>query len=1241
MALLAAVSAAGLHPGPLLGAWQQQQQPGGGSQRNVAAHAKRRGPPKRNGSSAGGGGRGRSAPKDGTAVKDPPPRARQGYPRRRDGGGGNSSGGGGSAGFGSPGSRPLRREDNGTDVEGDGDADWSAELLADLSESEVAELIGEDGSDADVLAGADAELRAAVEAVTSQFAFQLDAFQVKAVAHLLDGKSVLVCAPTGAGKTAIAEAATLHMLARGRRVIYTTPLKALSNQKLGEMRERFGVDSAGLQTGDASLNIEAPVVVMTTEILRNMLYRVDEEGRTARDGLQDVGLVVLDEVHYLGDPGRGSVWEEVIINLPPHIQLLGMSATVRNPEDLGGWITQVHGECETIRTLFRPVPLTWHFCHSTAPPSDDSSRPPAPARLLPLLNEGGRKINPALLPPRARFALDDEGEAWGRWDGASRGKQTMRTVEELSRVVEEDEWHDLPRWKRIPSLEAVTVSLAERGMLPAIWFIFSRRECDLAARHLQVHGSSLTTPAEREQIQQELDALAVDQPEAVKAGFTEALLRGVASHHAGCLPAWKSLVERLFQRGLLKLVFATETLAAGINMPARTTLIAALSRRRDSGIGSLYHNELLQMAGRAGRRGYDTVGNCVILQSKWEDPDAAWDIIRKGPEPLRSQFSTGYSMVLNLLYTRSLAEARAFLDRSFSRYLGSIGSQRRLEEAAKLEERAGGIMEEVARRAGVSADAEALWTTYQKLQGRLKEEKRAAKLLRAQLADERAVAAEQALLRLTLPRLVGLDLSGSNLNDSDYRLPAMLLCDLERGSTGVWVVESEPDYLCLGADNKLYQVSARHISGISEASEPHPVADDSEAFDSIMHHARALRSRNWTELSGDVGCADGSVVTAMLALRLRIPAPGSTSPDPDLVPLLPTPEGLEALDLMRRRVRAVKAQVNEIKVDRGFMRAAKALNTQAAKAAALMERAAMLRGEVESQTGGNWRAFEDLLAILQEAGALEGVQESEEHQKQVEQQRQLAAGLEGSSGEGTELSSSSLRSSSLSSSSISSGSGEKSSLAADSGVEGTAVSSEAAASATTDSGGGGSGGDSGGSGNGGPGHVMFTPLGRVAREINCANEMWMALVLTHSAVQALPPPQLAGVLCAVISAECVSRPSVWTAYSATEAVTAAVLELEGVRGGLEALQARHNVVAPISVDLRLAGLVEAWAAGCSWEELMKDCSLDDGDVARLLTRTVDLLRQVAFCDTLLPALRKSARQAKAAMVRKPISDLIA
>ena len=429
--------------------------------------------------------------------------------------------------------------------------------------------------------------------------------------HFLAGDSVVVCAPTGAGKTCIAEAAAIAVLASGRRAIYTTPLKALSNQKLAEMRARFGQARVGLQTGDASLNANAEVVIMTTEVLRNIMYRVKDEATGRVSGaevLANVGLIVLDEVHYLADPDRGSVWEEVVINCPRHIPLLCMSATVANPDDLGAWISRVHGRCQTVTTDLRPVPLGWHFCRSSK----------GVTSLLPLLSEDGNRPNEELLESpleglRASYAATLARRRLAKRAARMGGAGVQRSAVLNGDAVEEEAER---LWQRVPPPEAVLLQLAKRAMLPAIWFIFSRAECDATARRLQAKGVCLASPQERAVISLELDLLRTEQPEAVKVDLVPPLLAGIASHHAGCLPAWKGLVERLFQQGVLKLVFATGTLAAGINMPARTALVSSTSRRARVGHETIPHNELLQMAGRAGRRGFDTAGAltcCRIL----------------------------------------------------------------------------------------------------------------------------------------------------------------------------------------------------------------------------------------------------------------------------------------------------------------------------------------------------------------------------------------------------------------------------------------------------------------------------------------------------------------------------------------------------------------------------------------------------------------------------------------------------
>eukprot|EP00878_Enallax_costatus_P040101 GHUV01046088.1.p1 GENE.GHUV01046088.1~~GHUV01046088.1.p1 ORF type:complete len:518 (+),score=154.14 GHUV01046088.1:261-1814(+) len=484
---------------------------------------------------------------------------------------------------------------------------------------------------------------------------------------------------------------------------------------------------------------------MTTEILRNIMYRTAETvgtnkvGGTRDDRLGDVGLVVLDEVHYLGDPWRGSVWEEVIINCPRHIQILAMSATVRNPDDLGGWISAVHGDCVTIKTRFRPVPLQWVFCNKV---------PRRGAMFDDLLVGGNRNSSNSSsgqgmrLNPRLR--MDDWVDEELRYQAAREARQARELQQALqnqqqddllSGGLTEDDLNSLSRdsssgdgsssngngggrfrrkendraavarrvmAKRTPAQDQVIRQLQQNKMLPAIWFIMSRRDCDLSAINSNV---VLVNPEEEAQLVEELQQLYADNPDAVRVKLVPALLRGVSSHHAGCLPAWKSLVERCFQKGLLKLVFATGTLAAGINMPARTTIISNLARKSDDGVQLLPHNELLQMAGRAGRRGYDTLGHTVIVQGRYEGAETAHQIITAGPEPLLSQFTTSYSLVLNLCSVYSLDEAREFLSKSFGTYLLGEGTRTQRQEAHQLIQAATELAK-LAKEKGVATDAQ-------------------------------------------------------------------------------------------------------------------------------------------------------------------------------------------------------------------------------------------------------------------------------------------------------------------------------------------------------------------------------------------------------------------------------------------------------------------------------------------------------------------------------------------------------
>jgi superfamily II RNA helicase len=547
-------------------------------------------------------------------------------------------------------------------------------------------------------------------AESSWFPHPLDEFQIQANSALRLGHSVVVSAPTGSGKTLIGEYAIHRALLHGRIVFYTTPLKALSNQKFRDFRLQFGSDKVGLLTGDLNMNRKAQVVVMTTEIFRNMLYA--EVGDPEDDPLADVEAVVLDECHYMNDTQRGTVWEESIIHCPPSIQLVALSATVANASQLTDWIERVHGPTQLIVSDHRPVPLAFSFCSAKG--------------LHPLLNEAGTDLHPNC-------------KVWRAPKGHRRkGPKSPKAPQ-----------------PEAPPLSFVVAQLAERDMLPAIYFIFSRRGCDKGVRDLG--KLCLVSPEEQAHLQARLEAFTASSPEAVRDGHSDALLRGIASHHAGVLPAWKELIEELFQQGLIKVVFATETLAAGINMPARTTVISSLSKRTERGHRPLMGSEFLQMAGRAGRRGLDTQGYVVTVQSRFEGVREAGQLATAPADPLVSQFTPSYGMVLNLLQRYDLPKAKELVERSFGRYLATL-------DLADDEARIRDLSAQLAALA--SGGGEVPWDEledYEKQRSRLREERRLLRTLQHQ-AEETLVheltlalqfASEGTLVSLKAPQLRG------------------------------------------------------------------------------------------------------------------------------------------------------------------------------------------------------------------------------------------------------------------------------------------------------------------------------------------------------------------------------------------------------------------------------------------------------------------------------------------------------
>jgi ATP-dependent RNA helicase HelY len=498
------------------------------------------------------------------------------------------------------------------------------------------------------------------------YPFPFDDYQSDACAQVEAGSGVLVAAPTGAGKTIVGEFAVFLALSIGRKCFYTTPIKALSNQKYADLVRRHGASNVGLLTGDTSVNPDAPIVVMTTEVLRNMIY--------ARSStLGNLGYVVLDEVHYLADRFRGAVWEEVIIGLADSIQLVALSATVSNAEEFGEWLSEVRGEMAVVVSERRPVPLYQHVLvgHTLY----DLFAEVAPtARELP--GESKADVNPMLIKiarEESRFVRDDARRPRGK---SGRGRRTVSYGSGAYGGAAHRSRYAGPGRRpssRVPSRPELVELLDDEELLPAIVFIFSRVGCDAAMRQLLESGVRLTTTAEQQQIaaimERHVAGLSGGDLQALDYDiFAEALSRGVAAHHAGMLPTFKECVEEAFVRGLIKVVFATETLALGINMPARSVVLEKLVKFDGETHADVTPGEYTQLTGRAGRRGIDVEGHAVVLWQPGLDPRAVAGLASRRTYPLRSSFTPTYNMAVNLVATVGREPARTLLEQSFAQF---------------------------------------------------------------------------------------------------------------------------------------------------------------------------------------------------------------------------------------------------------------------------------------------------------------------------------------------------------------------------------------------------------------------------------------------------------------------------------------------------------------------------------------------------------------------------------------------
>ena len=487
----------------------------------------------------------------------------------------------------------------------------------------------------------------------ARYPFALDSFQLRAIEALHAGESVLVAAPTGSGKTVVAEYAVERALARDGRCFYTTPLKALSNQKFGDFVARLGAAKVGLLTGDNAINGDAPVVVMTTEVLRNMLYE-------RSDAIDELVTVVMDEVHYLQDPYRGAVWEEILIHLPLSISVVCLSATISNAEEFGEWIGTLRGPTRVVIEEKRPVPLEHHYLV-------------------------GRDLHPMhverddqLVPNPYVVSLDREEVRYKTY--YRRGSGTPQH----HRIPRPREGH---RRVYVPRREDVVDVLSEEGLLPAIYFVFSRAGCDRSVQWVLGAGIRLTTSEEAARIRSfaEMRVAWMDEADLKTLGFydfEEALAAGIAAHHAGMLPVFKETVEELFEAGLVKVVFATETLSLGINMPARSVVIEDLWKFQGERHELLTPGEYTQLTGRAGRRGIDELGHAVVVYQRQVPFERVASLASTRTYELTSSFRPSYNMAVNLVRNYTREEAHHLLNSSFAQFLadrGVVALERQLE----------------------------------------------------------------------------------------------------------------------------------------------------------------------------------------------------------------------------------------------------------------------------------------------------------------------------------------------------------------------------------------------------------------------------------------------------------------------------------------------------------------------------------------------------------------------------------
>ncbi|MBA0809181.1 hypothetical protein Gohar_024853 [Gossypium harknessii] len=853
---------------------------------------------------------------------------------------------------------------------------------------------------------------------------------------------------------------------------------------------------------------------------------------------------------------------------------------------------QIHGKTELVTSSWRPVPLTWHFSTKTS--------------LFPLLNDKGTHMNRKLslnylqLSASGVNSYRDDGSRRRNYrDDGSRRRNSRRhgrngsfdSIVGMSEQLLSKNDKNMIRRSQVPQVVDTLWQLKAKDMLPAIWFIFNRRGCDAAVQY--VEDCSLLDECEMSEVELALKKFRLLYPDAVRETAVKGLIRGVAAHHAGCLPLWKSFVEELFQRGLVKVVFATETLAAGINMPARTAVISSLSKRTSTGRIQLSPNELLQMAGRAGRRGIDERGHVVIVQTPYEGAEESCKLLFSGVEPLVSQFTASYGMVLNLLggakvtrYSnesdetntlqarRTLEEARKLVEQSFGNYLGSNVMLAAKEELAKIQKEIEALTYEISDEA-IDRKSQKLLTevAYKEiadLQEELRAEKRVRTELRRRMELKRFSALKPLLKDFENGHLPFICLQYKDSEGVENFVPAVYLAEVKSldGSklknmvsvddsfalSSVGTSDTHQDveptyYVALGSDNSWYLFTEKWIKTVYRSGFPNVALTRGEALPrEIMRTLLDKEETQWEKLAdselGGLWCIEGSLET--WSWSLNVPVLSSLSENDEVLHM--SQAYIESVERYREQRNKVARLKKKIARTEGFREYKKILDTAKfteEKIKRLKARSNHLINRMEQIEPSGWKEFLQISKVIHETRALD---------------------------------------------------------------------------INT--------------------HVIF-PLGETAAAIRGENELWLAMVLRNKILLELKPAQLAAVCASLVSEGIKVR--AWKnnnyIYESSSTVLNVISLLEEQRNSFVQLQEKHEVEIGCCLDGQFSGMVEAWASGLSWRELMMDCAMDEGDLARLLRRTIDLLAQIPKLPDIDTLLQKNATTASDVMDRPPISEL--